>query len=87
MRRALASTLHLDSMGFADPERDGRPLPPGPMAIGELDHGAVHVRARDSAGRYVSASDDTAPESRALRASRSDLRASRESGSNGTESR
>jgi hypothetical protein len=27
MRRALTSTMHIDSMGFADPECDGRPAP------------------------------------------------------------
>ena len=69
MRRALASTLHLESMGLADPERDGRPPPLGPMAVSELDHG--RVRARDSAGRFISASDDASPDSRALRESTS----------------
>ena len=72
MRRALASTLHLDSMGFADPERDARLIPPGshsPRVISELDGGSGHGRPRDSAGRFTSASDDSSPESRALRAS------------------
>ena len=32
MRRAMAATLHMDSLGFADPDRDGR-LSPGPMVI------------------------------------------------------
>ena len=60
MRRALAATLHMDSMGFADPDRDGR-LPPSPMGLGELDpaHGPGLPRARDAGGRYISATPDS----------------------------
>ena len=88
MRRAMASTMNLDSMGFADPTPDGfaDPTPdgpsPGPMALGELDHGhgGGSARARDSAGRYVSASDESTQDPRALRDSEPDPRDLRESG-------
>ncbi len=61
MRRALASTMHIDSMGFADPASDGQSAPRSklPMALSEL--GTVREgeedntvgRARDTSGRFV----------------------------------
>ena len=50
-RRAVAGTMHLDSMGFADPGRDGRP--PGPMAVAELAGGLGSGRPRDAGGRFT----------------------------------
>ena len=78
MRRAMASTMNIDSMGFADPTPDGPS--PGPMALGELDHGHGSARARDSAGRYVRTSDESSLDPRALRDSEPDPRDLRESG-------
>ncbi len=85
MRRALASTMNTDSMGFADPDRDGRQAPPIPMVASELEGGMGVGRTRDSAGRFVGASDELSPESRALRESGSEHRALRESGPGGVD--
>ena len=56
--------MHIESMGLADPDRDGHPVsrPPLPMVIGELsnvpdgEEGSSTGRARDTAGRFIAPS-------------------------------